>query len=148
MKSLRETSLNTMVSPRMIEIVIPIPPMGAVRMTQRSKWADPKAKSYLHYKESLGFIARSTIKEPIKGPISVTLGFYYPIPASWSKKKKELAYDMLPTVKPDIDNAVKGVFDALNKIAWEDDDLITDLMTFKRYSEEPKILIKIQELIP
>jgi Holliday junction resolvase RusA-like endonuclease len=145
MKSLSETSLNTT---RMIEMMIPIAPMGAVRMTQRSKWADPRAKSYLQYKESLGYIARSTIKEPIKGPISVTLGFYYPIPASWSKKKKELAYDMLPTVKPDIDNAVKGVFDALNKIAWEDDDLITDLMTFKRYSEEPKILIKIQELIP
>lgn len=145
MKSLSETSLNTT---RMIEMLIPIAPMGAVRMTQRSKWADPRAQSYLQYKQSMGYIVRNNIKEPIKGPISVTLGFYYPIPMSWSKKKKELAYDLLPTVKPDIDNAVKGVFDALNKIAWEDDDLITDLMTFKRYSEEPKILIKIQELIP
>lgn len=129
-----------------ILFTIPIAPMGAVRMTQRSKWTNPSAKKYLSYKEQIGYLARTHMKEPINGPISVTLGFYYPYPKSWSEKKKKIYRDELPKVKPDIDNAVKGVFDALNKIAWEDDSLVTDLMTFKRYSDEPQIKIRIERL--
>lgn len=132
----------------MIQFPIPIEPMGAVRMTQRSKWKDKTAQKYLRYKHFIGVTAKRNIPEPSERPISVTLAFYYPIPKSWSKKKKDEANDqgIMPAVKPDIDNCIKGVFDALNGIAWKDDNLVVDVRSFKRYSNKPMIVVTIEEV--
>ena len=50
-----------------------------------------------------------------------------------------------PTKKPDIDNVVKIVLDALNKIAFKDDNQITKLYVEKIYGLEEKIVIRIEE---
>ena len=50
-----------------------------------------------------------------------------------------------PTKKPDIDNIAKIVLDALNKLAFKDDNQITKLNLEKIYSEEEKVFIKIEE---
>jgi Holliday junction resolvase RusA-like endonuclease len=123
--------------------------MGAVRMTQRSKWKDEHAQKYLSYKDAIGFAAKQHIKEPLNKPISVKLAFYYPMPKKWSKSKKDDANDqgIMPVVKPDIDNCIKGVFDALNKIAWTDDNLVVDVWSMKRYSHKPMIAVTIEEVI-
>lgn len=132
----------------MIQFPINIKPMGAVRMTQRSKWTNDRAKAYLDYKTQLGWEAKKHIQTPISGPIEVVIVFYYPIPKSWSKIKKFDANDqaIMPIVKPDIDNCVKGVFDALNGIAWEDDRNVVGLHTFKRYRDRPGMVITIKEV--
>lgn len=132
----------------MIQFPIRIKPMGAVRMTQRSKWKDERAKAYLDYKNVIAWEAKKHIKKPLPGPLQVTLAFYYPIPKSWSKQKKLEADDqgIMPMVKPDIDNVVKGVFDALTGIAWEDDRFVVDLRTFKRYSHNPGIVVTIKQV--
>ncbi|WP_211749909.1 RusA family crossover junction endodeoxyribonuclease [Paenibacillus sp. Marseille-Q4541] len=133
----------------MITFTVDIAPMGAVRMTQRSKWEDPTAQRYLSYKRLIGYEARKHIQEPITTPIHAELHFYHPIPQSWAKKKQQQARegDLSPITKPDIDNCVKGVFDALNKIAWKDDNQVVSLTTFKHYSDEPRIEIKVKEVI-
>ena len=58
------------------------------------------------------------------------------MPTSTSKKRKA---DMLEniikhTVKPDCDNLVKAILDALNGVAWYDDAQIVDLQVKKEYS--------------
>lgn len=132
----------------MIQFPINITPMGAVRMTGRGKWVKPAAKRYLDYKAKIGWEAKKYIKKPLSGPIEVTLAFYFPIPKSWSNQKKEDANDqqIMPLVKPDIDNCVKGIFDALNGIAWDDDRNVVQLQTFKRYGNTPGIVITIKEV--
>lgn len=130
----------------MIQFPVYIEPMGAVRMTQRSKWTDINAQRYLSYKGVIAMEARKHVQEPLGGPLRVTLWFYYPIPDSWSKKKRRESEGQFATVKPDVDNCVKGVFDALNKVAWKDDNLVAELVTQKRYSCKPMIEIKIEEL--
>ena len=40
--------------------------------------------------------------------------------------------------KPDIDNIVKIILDALNKIAFKDDNQITKIEVEKRYSKEER----------
>ena len=50
-----------------------------------------------------------------------------------------------PTKKPDIDNIVKVVLDALNKLAFIDDNRVTKIEVEKRYSKNPKVYIKIEE---
>ena len=56
-----------------------------------------------------------------------------------------LAGDFSPTKKPDIDNIVKIVLDALNKMAFKDDNQITKLEVEKFYSEVEKICVRIEE---
>ena len=50
-----------------------------------------------------------------------------------------------PTKKPDIDNIIKIVLDAMNKFAFKDDTQVTKLEIEKKYAENPKIYLRIEE---
>ena len=65
----------------------------------------------------------------------------YQIPKSFSKKRTATALDGLirPQVKPDIDNVVKVVCDALNKIAYKDDTQVVEIAACKLYGVEPMV---------
>lgn len=52
---------------------------------------------------------------------------------------------LVPQKKPDIDNIAKLVLDAMNKFAFKDDTQITKLEVEKKYGNEEKIVIKIEE---
>lgn len=71
----------------------------------------------------------------------------YPIPKSWSKKKKEEAEASLimPTTKPDGDNILKVVLDALNGLAYEDDRQVVKMGIIKTYSVNPGLLVRVEE---
>ena len=73
---------------------------------------------------------------------------YFPIPKSTSKKKRQLMIDkkIRPTAKRDWDNIGKVVSDALNEIAYKDDKQIVDGLVRKFYSEEPRVVVIIQEV--
>lgn len=131
-----------------MRIVIEIIPQGAVRMTQRGKFVNTQAQRYLNYKKFIAWEAKQQVGDPIQSAVSVKLGFIYPIPESWSSKKKHraLKQELLPQVKPDIDNVIKGVFDALNGIAWKDDNLVVNVEAYKRYGDTARIDIEIQEV--
>ena len=47
--------------------------------------------------------------------------------------------------KPDIDNIAKIVADALNKVAYDDDSQICDMKIIKRYGEQEKLIIELEE---
>ncbi len=70
---------------------------------------------------------------------------YYTIPASASKKKKLLMIEgaIRPTKKPDMDNIVKAVADALNGVAYRDDSQIVDCQIRKFYSTNPRLEVSI-----
>ena len=73
---------------------------------------------------------------------------YYPIPKTGTKKMKELkARNVLrPTKKPDIDNVVKAICDALNGVAYKDDVQIVDCRVRKYFGEEPRVLVTITDI--
>lgn len=73
---------------------------------------------------------------------------YYTIPRSKSKKKKELmrAGIIRPTKKPDMDNCIKIIADALNKIAYRDDTQIVDCQVRKFYSDDPRVEVRILDI--
>ena len=73
---------------------------------------------------------------------------YYPISKSGSKKLREKKRNNVirPTIKPDMDNIVKIVADALNKIAYYDDTQIVDCQVSKFFSDNPRIEVEIKEI--
>lgn len=75
---------------------------------------------------------------------------YYEVPKSTSKKKAELMSANIerPTKKPDFDNIVKAIADALNKVAYADDKQVVDCQIRKFYSKEPHVTVVLQEVIP
>ena len=75
--------------------------------------------------------------------IMVDIEFRIPIPQSYSKKKKAELEWTPHNKKPDLDNLVKAVLDALNGVAFEDDSLISDINASKTYAEEPGVYIMV-----
>lgn len=77
-------------------------------------------------------------KEPLRGPVRVSIVAFYEIPSSWSNRKKELAAKMeiMPTKKPDCDNVAKMICDALNGCAYKDDAQIVNLNVLKAYTSD------------
>lgn len=71
-----------------------------------------------------------------------------PIPKSYSKKKQALCRDrvLVPAKKPDLDNILKSIFDALNGQAYEDDSQIVDIFAEKQYAVEPFVEVEIDEV--
>jgi Holliday junction resolvase RusA-like endonuclease len=72
-------------------------------------------------------------QKPLEGPICLAIDARFDVPQSWSAKKREAAH--WKTSKPDADNIVKLVKDALNKVAWVDDAQIVELFCRKIYAE-------------
>ncbi len=78
-------------------------------------------------------------KKPMTVPISVNLQFTLPRPKSLPKKI------IHHTKKPDIDNLIKAVLDAMNGIIYKDDSQICELGAIKIYGENLGVIISIGE---
>lgn len=87
-------------------------------------------------------------KKLLKSPLKVKLLIYRSIPKSDNKKlkNKKQNNDVLPIVKPDIDNVFKAVTDALTGIIWQDDKQIVNAEIAKRYSDVPRVEVEIEEI--
>lgn len=93
------------------------------------------------------FILKYPRHIPIEGRVKVSIIAYFKIPKGTNKKNEELMLsgNISPTKKPDIDNIEKIILDAMNSLAFKDDNQITKLEIEKVYSEEEKVYVKIEE---
>ena len=84
---------------------------------------------------------------PMKRPVALMLTIHMPIPASWSKKRQDLAVRGLigATVKPDFDNIAKACADSMNGIVYVDDKQIVSATIVKQYGTIPHVAVRVQE---
>jgi len=78
-------------------------------------------------------------EQPLEGPLKVEIQLYKIKPKSYSKKVKYW------TKKPDIDNMIKLVLDAMNKIFYQDDAQIVELKCIKKYDPVPRTEVYIEQ---
>ena len=118
----------------------PIPWMRARRKNNR--YFDAQADK----KVAVRHLVRSQmrIKEPISEPIKLTIEFHMSVPTSWAKKRRESVFKTPHRPTPDLDNMVKFICDALNKVLWVDDSLIYEIHSRKFYSFEPKTVFSAE----
>lgn len=99
------------------------------------------------YQSALRLAAQAAMngKPPLEGPVQVRVHALFPVPASWSQKRRAaaLAGTLRPTVKPDADNIVKQL-DSFNQVVFVDDKQIVDAHVVKRYSERPALRIEVE----
>lgn len=80
-------------------------------------------------------------------PIKMQIQAIFEPPKSISQKKREELLKGEPVLKkPDVDNIEKIVADALNKIAYDDDSQICDMSIIKKYGEQEKLIIELEEI--
>jgi Holliday junction resolvase RusA-like endonuclease len=79
-------------------------------------------------------------------PLQLELLAEMPIPASWSKKKRNAAIlgIVRPTGRPDLDNVYKLMADAFNGVVFRDDALIVTMRCRKIYGLQPKLVVTIR----
>jgi len=125
-----------------IEFTIPGAPVakGRPRFARRgvfvTTYSPEKTVSY----ESLVKVMASQAmgnKKPLDGAVHATVRMILLPPASWSKKKRAqaLAHEIWPTSKSDLDNYIKGIFDGMNGIVFNDDAQVVSLSALKMYGE-------------
>lgn len=83
------------------------------------------------------------------GPMAMILKAYYPIPARTKRAERDamLAGQIPVTNKPDLDNVLKSVMDALTGLAYKDDRQVTTISATKAYSDAPRIEADIIPII-
>jgi Holliday junction resolvase RusA-like endonuclease len=134
----------------MIKFTIPGPPQGKARARTGKGFAYTPEKTVLY--ENLiksVFIQDKCKRVQSEGqPLTMHIRAFYPIPKSISQKVKDfmLQNQIRPTKKPDADNVLKVVADALNGIAYHDDTQIVTAIVEKYYGEEPRVEVEIWEV--
>lgn len=96
----------------------------------------------------LSFINSGCEKYVGEIPLKVEIDFYMSIPKSTSKKKyiKMLSNEIRPLKKIDLDNGIKIILDALNKVAFDDDKQVIEVSARKFYSDTPRTEVKICQM--
>ncbi len=81
-------------------------------------------------------------------PLKMKITAIHGIVKSTSKKKAALMLqgEIKPTKKPDADNIVKVICDALNGIAYKDDTQVVDLEVKKIYGDPERVIVEIEEV--
>ena len=132
-------------------------PMGKGRPKFRSvgKYVQTYTPKETMSYESKVIFSYKTSKNPIyfeTKELEVDIIAYFKLQKSHYGKKginksgiEKLTGIVNPTSKPDCDNIAKIVLDALNGIAYHDDSQITKLNVLKRYSETPRVWVRIRE---
>lgn len=105
----------------------------------------------LRYREAASRLSNSERALYYAHPIELILDILFPIPQSYSKKRATKCAEQIeyPKKKPDIDNVIKAVCDALNSTCFKDDTQVVKLMANKRYvavGEQCGINIQISAL--
>ena len=90
--------------------------------------------------------AFATCREPFRGPLFCEIELRRVKPASYPKRAtKTNPWPNAWWKKPDVDNYVKLLFDALTGIVWLDDAQVTDLHVSKRFGERDEVIVTIRE---
>jgi Holliday junction resolvase RusA-like endonuclease len=138
-----------------LRITIEGEPYGKGRPKHRMIMMDGKAivqvytpKETVDHEKVIAQIARYTMgaRQPFSGALQLEVMAVYPVPASWSNKARVDAMEGLThcMAKPDLDNVVKLVLDALNKIAYKDDVQIVRVNARKKYGRNPRVEVLIK----
>lgn len=119
-----------------IRVISELEAVGKPRMTQRDKWAQrPCVMRYWDFKDKLMASALKQRYRPEMDVYCIDASVFLPMPDSWSKAKCKQHEGQPHRQKPDADNILKGICDALLK----DDSGVWDKRIMKFWSTNPKV---------
>lgn len=120
---------------------------GRPRFTKQGRTYTPKETVTYENWVKLCFKEAYPYATPTGERLRVHIEAYFTIPKSYSKKRRNACMDSSesPTKKPDCDNIAKIILDSLNGIAYLDDKQVVQLDVKKHYSDEPCVVVRIED---
>jgi len=118
---------------------------GRPRMTRRGFAYTPAATRKYEAHGRLAAQLAMDGRPPIEAPVRVELLVELPIPASWSMRRRAGAVtgDIVPTSRPDVDNFLKAILDAINSIVVADDAQVVEVRATKKFGVAPKMVATV-----
>lgn len=129
---------------------IPPKPQSRPRFTRHGR--PYELKDMKEYKQAIESMTKEQLKcnKLVDVPLKVSIKFYIEPPQYISKVKKnttELEQETMRVFrKPDIDNYVKAILDAMNDVVFKDDGQIAVLQAEKVYSLNARTEVTIERL--
>jgi Holliday junction resolvase RusA-like endonuclease len=142
----------------LVRFTVPFAPVAKARA--RTTWTNQGPRHYTpeatcNWEKTVALYARKAMaaREPLQGPIAVSLAFFLPIPVSWPlwKRQEAAAGRIAPTSVPDLDNLEKGLADGCKGICWADDAQVVQSLTWKGYALNPRAeasITPLENLLP
>lgn len=130
----------------MIKFTIPGEPKGKGR-PRVTRYGVYTPETTVNYENWVKICFQEAKQKKLEGQLKAEIRCYFEIPNSYSKKKKEdaLRGNIRPAKKPDLDNIMKIILDALNGLAYKDDKDIIECSIEKWYGEEARVEVEIKE---
>lgn len=105
---------------------------GRPRFGNGRTYTPPATVAYEYALKTEAAITMKKVRlKPFEGPVEVSVVAKFGIPKSWSKSRRAEAFHHIG--RPDCDNVLKVVLDALNGVVWLDDAQVCDAIIAKRY---------------
>lgn len=121
-------------------------PRATVRGGHATVYGAPSKHPVNVFKAAVQLAASNAGAVPTYRPCAMTVTFWFPRPKSMTWKKRDMP--AMPCVKkPDCDNLIKSVCDALNSIAYVDDSQVVRVVIEKWIcagSESPRCEVEIE----
>lgn len=132
---------------------IPGPPKGKQRprmhrINGRNVVYTPRETVEYENLVKASYLASSRTKFDKDEPLAISIIAFFPVPQNTGKtmKKSMLDCKILPTKKPDTDNVIKIILDALNGVAYHDDAQICKLYFAKIYAKNPRVQVFLRNI--
>ncbi len=123
-------------------------PKARPRVCGKVAYTPTKTKNYETLVKEIYFGKYGQTVEEMEGMLKLTVNAFFQIPKSKSKKVQEQMHTnaIRPIKRPDIDNIVKSVSDALNNAAYADDSQIVEVVAGKYYAHSPRVEIFLEKI--
>jgi Holliday junction resolvase RusA-like endonuclease len=132
-----------------VSFIIPTKPTGKERPRLTGKGAvytPAKTKAYENFIKG-SYIEQCGDVSFGDRSISMNVKAYVPPLSKFNKAQRAAALrgELRPTAKPDADNILKALLDALNELAYDDDRYIYKIEVERIYSENPRTEVIISD---
>jgi len=124
--------------------ILNMKPMPAPRMTQQDRWGKrPVVIRYKAFRQELVFRAKK--QGLVQLPAVMGFEFVFPMPPSWSKRKKDEYRGQIHQQRPDLDNLIKAVKDSMTYGSGDDSHMGTYLFAQKKWGDVGRITLVVPE---
>lgn len=135
---------------------VPGEPIGKARprVVDGHAYTPGKTRAYeqavrLAYKQAVKDLPELERRWDKDAQLSLQIAAFYQLPKRVSRQRigAMLSFEERPRKKPDLDNILKVVADALNGLAYHDDSQIVYMGAQKYWAMVPRIMVAINEVV-
>ena len=129
-----------------VTFAVPGKPFGKQRPRATRQGRVYTPKETVRFEQVVAQIAVENFPAPFTGPVRLTVIATFAPAASWSRKKREGCIGSPHVSRPDLDNCIKGIADALNRVAWADDGQVAEITARKQWGTCDGTLVTVEAI--